>query len=280
MPLNPRSSRRVDEAAFLPQGRHKPCLSLVVPTRADPKPDSARRAAQRSPSTATEGAVAPLRPSFRLGGSSPRSSATSGTPLAPEHVLQAVEPADVTAALVRGKRRGFDLLLGKCEARLQRVTFPLGRAVPGKQGTGLSRGEPAAWQLPAVQVLLKLFVGVIRGLAIGSGGVGSACAQRRAASGDCRQSLASYPRRPNGPQSAQGHPADSFPPAARTKRGNAPLDLCVVRRAPGIPVATRIEGFRYLARRPQLLHDHEPARRLQHPTKTRTDDLVTRAAEE
>ena len=78
--------------------------------------------------------------------------------LAAEDVLGAVEPADVAAPLVRCESLRVDLLLSRRDAFFQRWPFLIRRATPREQGTSLLGGQDATRQLPAMQILLKLFL--------------------------------------------------------------------------------------------------------------------------
>jgi hypothetical protein len=80
--------------------------------------------------------------------------------LAADQVFQAVEPADVSAPLVRFGARGVSLLFRRRDAGFQRSSFLLGGARPGKQRTRLVRCERGPRQLPAAQVLPKLLLRV------------------------------------------------------------------------------------------------------------------------
>ena len=66
----------------------------------------------------------------------------------------------MAAALIRCQRLGVDLLFRGPDARLQRLAFPLGRSIPVEQRASLFGCEPATRQLPAMQVLLQLFLRV------------------------------------------------------------------------------------------------------------------------
>ena len=92
---------------------------------------------------------------------------TSGqVTLVAEDVLEAVEPTDMAAALIRRETFCWDLLLRGREAGFEAGSLRVRCAVPGEERPSLVGCEAASRQRPAVQVLLELrlrvFLGCLR----------------------------------------------------------------------------------------------------------------------
>lgn len=93
-----------------------------------------------------------------------RSSETRATmTLAAKNVLEAVQPTDVAAPLVRRKRLRRNLLLSSGETLLEARPLFLRCPAPGKQCPRLVRCQAATGQRPAVQVFLELLLRVFGG---------------------------------------------------------------------------------------------------------------------